>query len=70
METKTKTLTSEKSEFKKFSGFFVKYLNGSKSFEEAYARASFAYKRVFKQLPYRNCESFLSDFYKSQYDMK
>ena len=59
---------SEKGEFKKFTNFFLKYLNGSASFEEAFFRANNAYNRIFKKTPYQNCESFLSDFYKSQYE--
>ncbi len=58
----------EKSEFGAFSNFFLKYLNGSSSFDEAFIRASNTYRKLFKKVPYQNCQSFLSDFYKAQYD--
>lgn len=57
----------EKSEFGEFANFFLKYLNGSSTFDEAFIRASSTYRKLFKRIPYQNCQSFLSDFYKSQY---
>ncbi len=68
MKSEVYNSVSHKSEFQKFTDFFLKYLNGSASFEEAYMRAASAYKRIFNKTPYQNCQSFLSDFYKSQYD--
>ena len=56
-----------KDEFSEFANFFLKYLNGSSTFEEAYLRAASAYRKLFKKVPYQNCQSFLSDFYKTQY---
>lgn len=58
----------EKSEFGEFANFFLKYLNGSSTFDEAFIRASSTYRKLFKRIPYQNCQSFLSDFYKSQYE--
>ena len=58
----------EKSEFGEFSNFFIKYLNGSSTFDEAFIRATNTYRKLFKRIPYQNCQSFLSDFYKSQYE--
>jgi hypothetical protein len=58
----------EKGEFGEFANFFLKYLNGSSTFDEAFLRASNTYRRLFKKIPYQNCQSFLSDFYKSQYE--
>ena len=58
----------EKSDFGKFTDFFLKYLHGSSSFDEAFIRASNTYRKLFKTIPYQNCQSFLSDFYKSQYE--
>ncbi len=58
----------EKNEFGEFTNFFLKYLNGSTSFDEAFIRATNTYRKLFKKIPYQNCQSFLSDFYKSQYD--
>ena len=58
----------EESEFGEFSNFFIKYLNGSSTFDEAFTRAANTYRKLFKKIPYQNCQSFLSDFYKSQYE--
>jgi len=60
--------TKERNEFGEFTNYFLKYLNGSASFEEAFVRATSAYRKLFKKVPYQNCQSFLSDFYKAQYD--
>ena len=60
--------TTEKREFGEFKGFFLKYLNGSASFEEAFTRAANTYRKLFKKIPYQNCQSFLSEFYKTQYE--
>ncbi|MCG8306625.1 MAG: hypothetical protein MI975_04480 [Cytophagales bacterium] len=68
MNTEVMNRTKEGNEFKEFTSYFLKYLNGSVSFEEAFVRATNAYKKLFKRAPYQNCQSFLSDFYKTQYE--
>ena len=57
----------DNSEFKDFADFFIQYLYGSATFDEAFARAAFTYRKLFKNVPYPNCQAFLSDFYKSNY---
>ena len=66
--TMNNEFTKHSKEFGEFSNYFLKYLNASGTFEEAFMRATKKYKRLFKKAPYANCQSFLSDFYKSQYD--
>ncbi len=56
----------EKNEFGKFANFFIKYLNGSSSIDEAFLRAKFTYRKLFKTIPYQNCQSFLEEFHQSQ----
>lgn len=63
-----KEFTNHTNEFGEFSSYFLKYLNASGTFEEAFIRATKTYKKLFKKAPYPNCQSFLSDFYKSQYE--
>ena len=60
--------SKERTEFVEFKNFFLKYLNGSSTFDEAFIRATHAYRKLFRKVPYRNCQPFLSDFYKSQYE--
>ena len=62
MKTGNYTPVLESREFKEFASFFLKYLNGSTSFDEAFKRAVTSYKKLFKNVPYQNCQSFLSDF--------
>ena len=68
MKTENYSPAPEKSEFREFTNFFLKYLNGSASFDEAFARAASTYRKLFKNVPYQNCQSFLSDFYMTQYE--
>lgn len=56
----------ENNEFSSFAYFFVKYLNGSASQNEAFLRAKSAYRRYFKKIPYANFKSFLAEFNKSR----
>ena len=66
MNTEVINRTKERNEFAEFASYFLKYLNGSATFEEAFVRATNLYKKRFKKIPYQNCESFLSDFYRTQ----
>ena len=66
MNTEVINRTEERNEFTNFSNYFLKFLNGSSTFEEAFVRATSLYKKRFNKIPYQNCESFLSDFYRSQ----
>ena len=68
MNSEVMNRTKERSEFAEFANYFLKYLSGSTTFEEAFTRATAAYKKLFKKAPYQNCQSFLSDFYKAQYE--
>lgn len=68
MEREMINQSTERGEFGEFKNFFLKYLNGSASFDEAFVRATNTYRKLFKKVPYQNCQSFLSDFYKSQYE--
>jgi len=56
----------ERSEFGRFANFFIKYLNGSSSMDEAFLRASSRYRRLFKSVPYKNSQRFLAEFRKVQ----
>ena len=67
MKTVNYSRTKGSGEFNEFSNFFLKYLNGSASFDEAFNRAAATYRKLFKNVPYQNCQSFLSDFYMNQY---
>jgi len=69
MESEMVNQTFEKTEFSEFRNFFLKYLNGCSSFDEAFLRAANTYRKLFNKVPYQNCQSFLSDFYKSQYEV-
>lgn len=68
MEIEMNYQESKSEEFRKFKDFFLNYLNGSATFNEAYVRATKKYSELFKKTPYQNCQSFLSDFYRSQYE--
>lgn len=68
MKTDKFHLLKEKTEFGKFSNFFIKYLNGSTSYQEAFARASGTYRRLFKKVPYQNYQLFLTEFARSQHN--
>jgi len=57
----------ETSEFGKFANFFIKYLNGSSSHDEAFLRASCMYRKLFKKVLYKNCDSFLAEFFRTQH---
>ena len=59
-------LVIEKNEFSKFANFFIKYLNGSSTIDEAFIRAKYTYRKLFKKIPYQNCQSFLEEFHQSQ----
>lgn len=56
----------EETEFGVFANFFIKYLNGSSSQDEAFQRASCTYRKLFKRIPYANFNLFLSEFNKTQ----
>ena len=68
MESEVINSRAEANDYGEFTNFFLKYLNGSSSFEEAFVRATNTYRKLFKRVPYQNCQSFLSDFYKAQYN--
>ena len=68
MKSENFAQVKERGEFSEFTNFFLKYLNGSASFDEAFHRATSTYRKLFKKVPYQNCQSFLSDFYKAQYE--
>ena len=68
MESEMINQPMERTEFGEFKNFFLKHLNGCSTFEEAFVRAANTYKKLFNSVPYQNCQSFLSDFYKSQYE--
>jgi len=57
----------ERSEFGNFANFFIKYLNGSSSMDEAFIRASSRYRRLFKTVPYKNSQIFLTEFFRAQH---
>ena len=57
----------ETSDFGKFANFFIKYLKGSSTYDEAFVRASYTYRKLFKKIPYRSCEVFLAEFHRSQH---
>jgi len=57
----------ETSDFGKFANFFIKYLNGSSSHDEAFIRTSYTYRRLFKKIPYKNSQSFLAEFFRTQH---
>lgn len=59
---------NEKKDFIKFRNYFLKYLDESTSFEEAFTKAKSKYNTYFKNIPYPDCQSFLSEFYHSQYN--
>ena len=66
MENENKLMGGKKAELREFSIFFLKYVNSSPSFDEAFRKAVFTYRKIFDNVPYANCQSFLSDFYKIQ----
>jgi hypothetical protein len=68
MEIEMNYQEGKKDEFRAFKDFFLNYLNSSVSFNEAFVRATHKYRELFKITPYQNCQSFLSDFYRSQYE--
>lgn len=57
---------TEANEFGKFANFFIKYLNGSASHNEAFDRASYTYRKLFKKVLYKNCDAFLAEFFSTQ----
>ena len=59
---------NKKEAFIKFQDYFLKYLKESSSFEEAFRKAKNRYRKFFKKIPYKDCQSFLSEFYNSQYN--
>lgn len=61
-------IQSEKMEFAEFKKIFHSHLRGCRSFEEAFTHAANSYKKHFNKVPYQNCQSFLSDLYKSLHD--
>ncbi len=68
MEREVVIQSNEKTEFGEFKRFFLKYLKGSGSFEEAFGHAANSYRKLFNKVPYQNCQSFLSDLYKSLHE--
>ena len=58
---------NEQETFKKFRDYFLKFLKESASFEDAFKKATSTYNKIFKKIPYQDCQSFLSEFYNSQY---
>lgn len=57
----------EASDFGRFANFFIKYLNGSSSHDEAFIRASFTYRKLFKKIPYKSSKVFLAEFFRTQH---
>lgn len=51
-----------------FRDYFLKFLKESSSFEEAFSKAEKTYHEIFNKNPYQDCQSFLSEFYHSQYN--
>ena len=68
MNSEAMNHTNQNNELAEFTSYFMKYLSGSETFEEAFLRAMTRYKKLSKRAPYRNCQSFLSDFYKAQFE--
>ena len=56
----------EKTEFGEFANFYIKYLNGSSTQNEAFIRAKCTYRKLFKKIPFRTFQSFITEFSKSQ----
>lgn len=69
MNTEVMNRTTERNEFTEFANYFRKYLNSSATFDEAFVRATILFKKRFKKTPYQNCESFLSEFYRAQFEI-
>ena len=69
MNSTNKDLVIESNEFKEFSSFFLKYLRGSTTCDEAFLRATCTYRKLFKKIPYQNYQSFLAEFQDSQYQV-
>lgn len=67
MKPNTLQTNVDSSEFIKFADFFKKYLNGSSSQNEAFLRASYTYRKLFKKVLYKNCDSFLAEFFRTQH---
>ena len=57
----------ETSDFGKFANFFIKYLKGSASHDEAFIRASYTYRKLFKKIPYKSSKVFLAEFFRTQH---
>lgn len=67
MKNETYQPSNDSSEFGRFANFFIKYLNGSSSHDEAFTRASCRYRRLFKKIPYRNSQVFLDEFFRANH---
>ncbi len=68
MKMEANNISIRKNDFLEFKKFFLKYLNGSATFDEAFSRATSTYRKLFKTVPYQNCQSFLTEFYNDQYE--
>lgn len=67
MEVEKKPMQTDKNEFRNFAKFFLKYLNGSASSDEAFIRATCTYRKLFKKIPFQNSQRFFSEFNKSEF---
>ena len=66
MKNKTYQPILDRAEFGEFANFYVKYLNGSSTQNEAFIRAKSTYRKLFKKIPFKNFQSFMVEFYKTQ----
>ena len=57
----------ESNDFGRFTNFFIKYLKGSFTHDEAFVRTSYIYRRLFKKIPYRTSRAFLNEFFRTQH---
>ena len=67
MKNEKNTMPADKKEFRNFTNFFLKYLNGSASSEEAFIRATYTYRKLFKKIPFQNSQRFMNEFKKSEF---
>lgn len=62
MKNETYRPVVERAELAEFANFYVKYLSGSASQNEAFIRAKYTYRKLFKKIPFNNFQSFLVEF--------
>jgi len=62
MKNETYRPIMDRTELGEFANFYVKYLKGSATQNEAFIRAKCTYRKLFKKIPFNNFQSFLVEF--------